>query len=116
MRFYLGVGRYILNDAVTGYMAWKPTSACQWKSVGLYWSEVAAMENSRLNKRISLWANEQSGRSFKNWMHLVSEFLAANHFGQYSNITVAIPSSRRFVADFENTIYEHFVTNWSAFI
>ena len=47
-------------------------------------------------------------------MHLVSEFLAANHFGQYSNKTVGIPSSRRFVADFENTIYENFVTNWSA--
>ena len=95
-------------------MAWKPTSVRQWKSVGLYWSKLAAMENSWLNKRISLWAYERSGRSCKNLMYLVSEFLTANHFGQYSNITVAIPSSRRFVADFENTIYENFVTNWSA--
>ena len=114
MRFYLGVGRYTPNDAVAGEMAWKPTSVRQWKSVGLYWSKLAAMENSRLNKRISLWAYEKSGRSCKNWMYLVSEFLVANHFEQYSNITVAIPSSRRFVADFENTIYENFVTNWSA--
>ena len=114
MRFYLGVGRYTPNDAVAGEMAWRPTSVRQWKSVGLYWSKLAAIENSRLNKRISLWAYEKSGKSCKNWMFLVSEFLAANHFGQYSNITVAIPSSRRFVADFENKIYGDFVTNWSA--
>ena len=81
MRFYLGVGRNTPNDAVAGELAWKPTSVRQWKSVGLYSSKLAAMENSRLNKRIFLWADEKSGRSCKNWMHLVSEFLAANHFG-----------------------------------
>ena len=90
MRFFLGVGRYTPNDTVAGEMAWKPTSVRQWKSVGLYWSKLAAMENSQLNKRISLWAYEKSGRSCKNWMYSVSEFLAANNFGQYSNITVAM--------------------------
>ena len=49
MRFFLGVGRYTPNDAVAGEMVWKPTSERQWKSVCLYWSKLAAMENSRLN-------------------------------------------------------------------
>ena len=30
MRFFLGVGKYTPNDAVSGEMAWKPTSVRQW--------------------------------------------------------------------------------------
>ena len=49
-------------------------------------------------------------------MYSVSQFLAAtcNKFGQFSRITEAIPSSRRFVTDFENNISENFVTGWLA--
>ena len=106
--------KYTPNDAVAGEMAWKPTVVRQWKSVSLYWSKLAAMNNNRLNKRISLWAFEKAGRSCKNWMYSVSQFLAANNFGQFSRITEAIPSSRRFVTDFENNIYENFVNGWLA--
>ena len=103
------MGRQIhINDAVAGEMDWKPTVVRQWKSVCLYWSKLAAMNNNRLNKRISLWAFEKAGRSCKNWMYSVSQFLEANNFGQFSRITKAIPSSRRFVTDFENNIYENF--------
>ena len=114
MRFFLGVGKYTPNDAVSGEMAWKSTVVRHWKCVRLYWSKLAAMNNNRLNKRISLWAFEKAGRSCKNWMHSVSQFLAANNFGQFSCITEAILSSRRFVTDFENNIYENFVTGWSS--
>ena len=33
MRFFFGVGKYTSNNAVSGEMAWKPTSVRQWKSV-----------------------------------------------------------------------------------
>ena len=46
-------------------------------------------------------------------MYVVSDFLAANNFGQYTNITEVISTSRLFVADFEIIIHENFVTNWS---
>ena len=105
MRFFLGVGKYTPNDAVSGEMVWKPTSVRQWKSVFLYWSK-----NSRLNKRIALWASEKSSRSCKNWMCSVSQFLIANNFRHYANIAEAIPSSHRFVADLENILFENFVT------
>ena len=109
MRFYLGVGRYTPNDAVAGEMAWKPTSVRQWKNVGLYWSKLAAMENSGLlfGYTKNLVDHVKIGCIlFRNFSQLII-------LGSIQ-ITVAIQSSRRFVADFENTIYENFVTNWSA--
>ena len=42
---------------------------------------------------------------------IVSEFLLVNNFGQYADIT--IPSSNRFVNDFENILLENYVTNWT---
>ena len=45
---------------------------------------------------------------------LSHSILQANNFGQFSRITEAIPSSRRFVTDFENNIYENFVNDWLA--
>ena len=114
MRFFLGVGKYTPNDAVSGEMAWKPTSVRQWKSVCLYWSKLSAMGYSRLNKRIALWASGKSSRSCKNWMYSVSQFLIANNLGHYANIAEAIPSSHRFIADTENILFENFVTTWLA--
>ena len=49
----------------------------------------------------------------KNWMYTASEFLTANNFGQYANITEAIPSSHRSIADFENILFENSVRTWS---
>ena len=114
MRVFLGVGKYTHNDAVSGEMAWNPTSVRQWKSVCLYRSKLAAMGYIRLNKRIALWASEKSSRSCKNWMYSISQFLIANNFGHYANIAEAIPSSHRFIADIENILFENFVTTWLA--
>ena len=112
VRFFLGVGKYTPNDAVSGEMAWKPTSVRQWKSMFLYWSKLSAMGYSGLNKRIALWASEKSSRSCKNWLYSVSQFLIATNFGHYANITEAVPSSHRFIADLENILFENFVTTW----
>lgn len=114
MRFFLGVGKYTPNDAVSGEMAWKPTSVRQWKSVGLYWVKLAAMANSRLNKRIAVWASLKSSRSCKNWMYSVSEFLIALNLIQDADITETIPSSAQFISVIENSLQEKFVSNWSA--
>ena len=114
MQFFLGVDKYTHNDAVSGEMAWKPTSVRQSKSVCLYWSKLSAMGYSRLNKRIALWASEKSSISCKNWMYSVSQFLISNNLGHYANIAEAIPSSHRFIADIENILFENFVTTWLA--
>ena len=109
MRCFLDVDKYTPNDAVSGEMAWKPISVRQWKSVCLYWSKLAAMGYSRLNKRIALWASEKSSKSCKNLMYSVSQVFIANTFGHYTNIAEAIPSSHRFIADIENILFENFV-------
>ena len=81
MRFSLGVGKYTPYDAVSVEMAWKPTSVRQWKSVCLYWSKLAAMGYSRLNKRIALWTSEKSSRSVKIGCILFHNFLLLTTLG-----------------------------------
>ena len=78
MRFYLGVGKYLPNDAIASEMGWKPTSVRQWKSVCLYLAKLTSMDTNRLNKRIALWAASKSDRSCRNWNFSISEFLTAN--------------------------------------
>ena len=112
MRFYLGVGKYTPNDAVAGDMGWKPPSLRQWKSVCSYWAKLSLMTNTRLNKRLALWAASKSSRSCKNWTFLVADFLNANDMSTYADIVRPISSSVSFVDSVESKLFEIFVAQW----
>ena len=76
MRFFLGgVGKYTPNDAVAGEMAWVPPHVRQWKSVVGYWARLSDMPESRVNKRIALWANSNSNASCRSWFYSVKQKL-----------------------------------------
>ena len=49
-RYFLNVGRYTSNAAVTGDIGWTPVITKCWKSVLTFWCRNVQMDNSRLNK------------------------------------------------------------------
>jgi hypothetical protein len=51
MRFFLGLGRYTPNNAVTGDMALVPPIARQWKCVNNFIVRISNIDKDRLNKR-----------------------------------------------------------------
>ena len=67
MRFYLGVGRYTPSAGVAGDMGWTPTLIRQWKSVSNVWSRHSVLPNSRINKRIFMYAYQNGNNRCKNW-------------------------------------------------
>ncbi|XP_060597913.1 uncharacterized protein LOC132751716 [Ruditapes philippinarum] len=50
MRFFLGVGRYTPNVAVSGEMGWISPEIRQWKSIAIHLSRVSYMLDCRVNK------------------------------------------------------------------
>jgi hypothetical protein len=65
-RFFLGVGRYTPNTAVTGDMGWTPPHIRQWKSVLGQWFRLNRMDDNRLNKQCFDYLTRQGARR-KNW-------------------------------------------------
>jgi len=70
MRYYLGVGKYTPNTALAGEMAWIPPIVRPWKTIALSWSRLSCSLQSRVNKRIALWANHKSGNTCKNGLSM----------------------------------------------
>jgi hypothetical protein len=70
-RYFLGVGKYTPNAAVSGEMGWLPLHIRQWKTVVGYWSRMTHMNVSRLNRSVFAWANRVCGTSCKNWHYRV---------------------------------------------
>ena len=70
-RFFLAVGKYASNTAVTGDMGWLPPIARQWKSVLSHWFRLNRMNKDRLNYKIYKGTFSRR-RSTNNWCHRVS--------------------------------------------
>ena len=71
MRFFLGVGKYTSNAAVSGDMGWSQPALRQWKSVLLQWHRFVKMSNTGLNCRIFSWCRRKGSISCKNWCYSV---------------------------------------------
>ncbi|MCG7891260.1 MAG: reverse transcriptase family protein, partial [Candidatus Thiodiazotropha endolucinida] len=91
MRFFLGVGRYTPNIAVSGEMGWVSPEIRQWKSISLHLARTSKMFDSRVNKRIALWASSLANRSCKNWFYHVYNMLRNCDMQQFCDINNAIP-------------------------
>jgi hypothetical protein len=67
MRFFLGVGQYTPNNAVTGDMAWVHPIARQWTCVNNFIVRISNMDNDRLNKRVYKHLDTISNYRCRNW-------------------------------------------------
>ena len=86
MRFFLGTEKYTPNAAVSGDMGWQQTEIKQWKSICIYWSRMVHMDESRINKRVSIWSDRKDGRGFKNHSFYISENFRKLGHERYSDI------------------------------
>lgn len=114
MRFFLGVGKYSPNAAVSGEMGWQPPVVRQWKHISGFWARLANTDNSRLNKRVALWANAKS-TSYKNWFYYVKRQFADITLMDYCNLSIPI-HKHNLVDSVENAVMEKYVTDWSTSI
>ena len=78
MRFFLGVGKYTSNTAVSGDMGWSQPASRQWKSVLLQWHRFVTMSKARLNCR--LFSRQKCSISCKNWCY--SNMVGTNRNGR----------------------------------
>jgi hypothetical protein len=90
-RFFLGVGRYTPNVAVSGEMGWIPPKIRQWKSIAKHLSRFSYMLDCRVNKRVALCTASAANRSCKNWFFYVNDMLKKCNAHQNSDIRISIP-------------------------
>ena len=89
-RYFLNVGRYTPNAAVTGDIGWTPVITKYWKSVLTFWCRNINMDNSRLNKKVFYWSNNTSGNRCKNWHFRVCKLLKDFHSSELCDISMEI--------------------------
>ena len=95
-RFFLNVGRYTPNAAVSGDIGWTPMICRLSKAVSNYWCRATNMENDRVNKRVLVWADTTSGNACKNWPFRVKQQFLMYNLEEFCNINV--PLNKRYVS------------------
>ena len=104
MRFYLGVGKYTPNAALSGEMGWVPMCVRQYTSISNFLVRISCTQSSRLNKRIALWAFGNA-MSCKNWFYNFRQIISD------LNINVHLELSNPMSEQFINTVaYLHLLT------
>ena len=89
-RYFLNVGRYTPNAAVTGDIGWTPLITKCWKSVLTFWCRNVNIDNSRLNKKVFYWSNNKSGNRCKNWHFRVRKLLKDFDSSELCDISMEI--------------------------
>ena len=110
LAYFLGVGKYTPNDGKAGETGWKLPLVRQWKCIALYWSKLACMEGSRLNKCIALWSDNKSSRACKTWAYNVKTYFSTNDLDAYCSLEN--PIARIFAQLVENKTFEVFTRKW----
>ena len=88
MRFFLGTGKYTPTAAISGDMGWVPPIVKQWKCIARHWVRNIYAIDTRLNKRIFIWARNKANNSCKNWVFtVINQFDSLQlHTHTYSNV------------------------------
>ena len=89
-KYFLNVGRYTPNAAVTGDIGWTPVTTKCWKSVLRFWCRSVKMENNRLNKKVFCWSNHKSGNRCKNWNFRICKLLSDFDSEEFCDIAADI--------------------------
>jgi len=73
-RFFLGVSKYTPVVGIQGEMGWSFPEQTQWLTVIRQWCRFTNMPDTRLNKRLFLWADKQN-RSLKTPLTYIKAYL-----------------------------------------
>ena len=109
MRYFLGVGKYTPNTALAGEMSWIPPIVRQWKTIALSWSSLSCSFQSRVNKRIALWANHKSGITCKKCFFYVNKQFSDCNLAHYCCLDNQLPK-RTIVDDIIKKLTSNYVS------
>jgi hypothetical protein len=113
MRFYMGVGKYTLNDAVAGDMGWKPPYVKQWTNIFRHWSRCTKMENNRINYKVFKWSIRKGSYKIKNWSYQVMEMLKCYNMERFCNINQYIHVlDKNTIYHLEQEMFTKYKTDW----
>ncbi len=71
------------------------------------------MHNTRVNKRICLWALEKSGPQVKNWYYRIKTFYKQQSMSHMFNPTYLV-NVKSILADLQVVLSEHYEVQWYA--
>jgi hypothetical protein len=88
-QFFLGVGKYTPNAAVTGDMGWLPFFHKQWKRIIRLWCRLNNMTSDRLNRKVFVWSNcmSLSHKCVKNLNCFVNKTFCDLNLSHFCNIS-----------------------------
>jgi len=109
-RFYLGVGKYTPTDAVLGELGWKPISIIQREAALRQWKRFVTMSNSRLNRKLFLWAEKHSTTRCKNWNFKVHKLFIDMNCENLCSIDYFLP---RTIDIISSCLFDRFKEEWS---
>ena len=111
MRFYMGVGKYTPNDAVSGDMGWKPPCVKQWINIFRHWSKCTKMDNNRINYKVFKWSVMKGSCKLKNWCYKVMEMLKSFDFERYCKINENFLDSYS-ISQLEEKMFDKYKKDW----
>ena len=112
MRFYLGVGKYTPNAAVSGEMGWVPPVVRQWKHIANFWVRLSQTNDTRLNKRIAMWAHGKSSRC-KNWFSVIGKHFTQFKIENFNNLDRPL-HKQSFINGVEKATMNIYLADWLA--
>ena len=112
MRFYMGVGKYTPNDAVSGDMGWKPPYVKQWSNIFRHWARCTKMDKDRINYKVFIWSIRKSSYKIKNWSYKVIEMLKLYNMDRFCNVDDYI-LDKNIIHQLEVNIFDNYKTEWS---
>jgi hypothetical protein len=87
MRFFMGVGRYTPNAAVSGDTGWRDAESKQWTSVINHWFRLRTMGDDRINARVCKWATRLGySRACSNWCSRVRKRFRSSNIEDSVNV------------------------------
>jgi hypothetical protein len=112
-RFFMGVGRYTPNLAVQADMGWTSPWQRRWVSVVRQWCRLCNMPNTRLNKRVFVWANTRASNNCKNWVFRTTKCFNDLELEHLCDVSIAW-DIRQVLSNLNTVLWEHNERRWSA--
>ncbi len=73
-RYFLGLGKYAPNNAVSGDMGWRTSQHKQWICVTRKWLRLLLMDDTLLTKKIFAACSQQANSKCRTWFYRVHKF------------------------------------------
>ena len=114
-RFFLGVGKYTPNVAVTAEMGLIPIFNKQWKSVIRLWCRFNNMSSNRLNRKVFKWADIMSSKHkcVKNWNFIVKKTFCELNLSHFCSISDCVDTDF-VVKSVMSKFFENHIVHWNS--